>query len=357
MNAEQLRLDANEHYRSGRYAQAVEIYTRALEYDPRNTTLLNNRSAAHVKNGHPELGLDDANKSTGVEPTAKGYTRVAEAYWALGKFESAVTAYERALTISPGDATLQSRLEEAKRLEQRQQDNERQQQQQRSATAAASQGSFSALLLDGVIIGCAVVHVVMWLLNPALALRLWSFALLAMGIRQYVILRATGFALSMDQLRRLVNTFCGQYLLLCIVLWMTQAPPQFLLLCAMVIYAFADIVQHQVPILRDRAPGLFSTLQPWMDRFRAAQEHFFVNAAMCELVCGILIPLSGGSILLGIVYLQFLKYRYRTDTYSQFAFRTVAAALGKVFHHRLCPSLIGTLYSKFCGLMHTFATA
>ena len=86
---DETRLQGNAFYREGRFKDAVEMYTQALEAskeakhpDPR---LINNRATAYLKMGNFKECLQDSNEYIKIMPNCwKGYTRKALALNGLG---------------------------------------------------------------------------------------------------------------------------------------------------------------------------------------------------------------------------------------------------------------------------------
>lgn len=101
---------------SGQYAEAVKLYTSAIELDPKNHVLYSNRSAAHAKAGNYAEALEDANKTVSINPTwSKGYSRKGSALAYLGRHEEAIQAYEKGLQLDPSNQQLASGLAEVKK--------------------------------------------------------------------------------------------------------------------------------------------------------------------------------------------------------------------------------------------------
>lgn len=96
----------NDHFKAGRYAAAVEAYTKAIELNPSQHTTYSNRSAAYVKLGGKDAeALADAERCVEIEPGwAKGHSRKAAALIALGRFEEAEAACEAGLFVASDDS-------------------------------------------------------------------------------------------------------------------------------------------------------------------------------------------------------------------------------------------------------------
>ena len=95
---DELKSDADSHFRSGSYALAVRSYRDALELDPSNHVLLSNKSAAHLAHGEKSKALHDARRCVEIAPSwARGHTRLAAAMSSLGRHNEAAAVYARVL--------------------------------------------------------------------------------------------------------------------------------------------------------------------------------------------------------------------------------------------------------------------
>jgi len=105
--AEDLKHAGNEAFKASQYAEAVRLYTQALELDADNAVLFSNRSGALAAIGNYPQALVDADRAVAIRPDwAKGYTRKASSLHGLKRFLAAVEAYEEALELEPTNETL-----------------------------------------------------------------------------------------------------------------------------------------------------------------------------------------------------------------------------------------------------------
>ncbi|KRZ89094.1 Stress-induced-phosphoprotein 1 [Trichinella sp. T8] len=89
------------------YAEAIDLYTKAIKLDPNNYILYSNRSAAHAKNKNYDEALADAEKTIELKPDwAKGYSRKAAALSLLGKGVDAIYTLSTGLHYDPANIQL-----------------------------------------------------------------------------------------------------------------------------------------------------------------------------------------------------------------------------------------------------------
>jgi len=95
---------------------AIENYTKAIELNPLDHVFFSNRSAAYLSKGDGESALEDAEQCIKLNASfAKGFSRKGAALHALRSYDEAIAAYEAGLAVAPGDAGLQSGLEDARK--------------------------------------------------------------------------------------------------------------------------------------------------------------------------------------------------------------------------------------------------
>ncbi|KAJ7188625.1 thioredoxin-domain-containing protein [Mycena filopes] len=119
-DAEAAKIAGNALYKEGKYPEAIEKYTAAIELAPNSAALYGNRSIAYLKSTPPDLdlALADAQKATEVEPKwGKGFARLGEALQAQGKDEDCVKAFAQAVELSQGlpKTEAKQKLEAAKK--------------------------------------------------------------------------------------------------------------------------------------------------------------------------------------------------------------------------------------------------
>ena len=94
-----------DHFRAGRFEDAVKCYSGAIEADADPSELaklLANRSAAYGRLGNLEAALADGKRAVEIDPSyIKGYFRATKAHMALGQFHQASSTASEGLRRQP----------------------------------------------------------------------------------------------------------------------------------------------------------------------------------------------------------------------------------------------------------------
>lgn len=357
MTAEEHRLAGNRQFEASNYDAAVREYTLGIELDQRNSVLYNNRAAALMELKQYDRAAQDAERSYIIKETAKAHARCGRALHLLGgRTRDAIREYKRALSLEPANAKAREWQEAVDQLEGR-------------STAGSASSATSAPLdpkgripfqLNAGIVVAAFAHVLLLILSPALSVRAWWAALCCMALRMVYSVVQSGasdwrtFAFWKAFVMGATSSFAGQYTILCVTLFAVGAPPQQLLLAAITMYALVDLAGPLAAVTAQTLPGPINNLaQPQLDKVRANRDYLLVNAALCEAMTVLMAPLSGLNLIGVIVTWQFVKWRYRTDRFSKFAFGAVHEQLTKLCAHPRCPGVIGTGYQKLANFLRT----
>lgn len=106
-DADRLKDAGNEHFKAGRFAEAVAMYSAAIAISGRNHVLFSNRSAAHLGRGDARSAEADARKCVELDPSwAKGYLRLGDAIVAQGRATDAIAEYAKGLAKEPANQAL-----------------------------------------------------------------------------------------------------------------------------------------------------------------------------------------------------------------------------------------------------------
>ncbi len=128
-DCEAQKAKGNEAFVAGEYAQAVLLYTLALDRaaelpDTTSTNrgdakqlfprhiVLSNRAACFLKLGHHDKALDDAIEAERLDPTyCKAHFRKGLALHAMGRYQEALTALSAALKIEPKNKQIKQAIQ------------------------------------------------------------------------------------------------------------------------------------------------------------------------------------------------------------------------------------------------------
>lgn len=102
ITAESLKVQGNEKLAEKKYAEAVDLYSRAIDMEPSNKIFLSNRAAAYSLMGNHEKAINDCLTAIEIDPGySKAYSRLGHAYFQLQNYEKSVEAYEKTLSLDP----------------------------------------------------------------------------------------------------------------------------------------------------------------------------------------------------------------------------------------------------------------
>lgn len=117
--AEACKVEGNSHFSAGRFREAVDSYTEAIEAAPTGANVhiyYNNRATAKFSLKDYDGAISDAELSTEAMPTfAKAYARIGAAYMEKNMDTEAVVALEKAIELDPSNAAFKEDLKKAKR--------------------------------------------------------------------------------------------------------------------------------------------------------------------------------------------------------------------------------------------------
>lgn len=95
-----LKEQGNAALQAGKFDEAIDCYTKAINLDKSNHVLYSNRSAAYHKAGRLDEALADAEETIKINPTwPKGYSRKGAALFALEKLEDAFHCYNKGKSL------------------------------------------------------------------------------------------------------------------------------------------------------------------------------------------------------------------------------------------------------------------
>ncbi|KAI7687113.1 Serine/threonine-protein phosphatase 5 [Sarcoptes scabiei] len=115
--SDQLRIEANEHFKRKNYDSAIMLYSLAIEKDSNNAILYGNRSFAYLKTECFGYAYIDASRAIEIDKNyIKGYYRRAEAEMARGRFKQALKDFETVVKFCPNDKDAKNKYSECKKI-------------------------------------------------------------------------------------------------------------------------------------------------------------------------------------------------------------------------------------------------
>ncbi|KAJ7963877.1 Serine/threonine-protein phosphatase [Quillaja saponaria] len=116
VKAEELKVRANDAFNAHKYAQAIDLYSQAIELNTKNAVYWANRAFAHIRLEEYGSAIQDATKAIEVDPKySKGYYRRGAAYLAMGKFKEALKDFQQVKKICPNDSDATKKLKECEK--------------------------------------------------------------------------------------------------------------------------------------------------------------------------------------------------------------------------------------------------
>ncbi|TYK21148.1 serine/threonine-protein phosphatase 5 [Cucumis melo var. makuwa] len=116
IRAEELKSQANEAFKAHKYAQAIDLYTQAIELNGQNAVYWANRAFAHTKLEEYGSAIQDASKAIEIDPKySKGYYRRGAAFLAMGKLKEALKDFQQLKKICPNDPDAAKKLKECEK--------------------------------------------------------------------------------------------------------------------------------------------------------------------------------------------------------------------------------------------------
>ena len=96
VQASLLKDQGNELFQAGKTAEAIIVYTQAIDLDPDNHVFYSNRCADYMKNDSKSKALHDAEKCIEIAPKwSKGYMRLGAAQQSLKRFDNAIDTFKK----------------------------------------------------------------------------------------------------------------------------------------------------------------------------------------------------------------------------------------------------------------------
>lgn len=127
---------ANEAYRNGNYAEAIELYKKAIDTNPENAKLYYNLGNALAKEGNTEEAIryfeQFKTMTNDPEQRAMADYNIGNIHSETKKWDQAVNAYKKSLRYQSADIDAKHNYELALKKNQEQQNQQQQNQQQQN---------------------------------------------------------------------------------------------------------------------------------------------------------------------------------------------------------------------------------
>ncbi|KAF9350237.1 hypothetical protein BGX26_011551 [Mortierella sp. AD094] len=118
LTAEQLKAHANEEYKRGDYAVAIDLYGQCIKLEPSNATYYGNRSAALMMIKKYTDAAKDCQTAVQLDPAfVKGYLRGAKCQMQLGNINESIRLYTKTLELEPKNAQAAKELAQVNHLQ------------------------------------------------------------------------------------------------------------------------------------------------------------------------------------------------------------------------------------------------
>lgn len=99
---ERLKVEGNVAMSAGKYTEALELYSRAIDCNPKNAVYYCNRAAAKSKLNDHVSAIADCKTAIELDPKySKAYGRLGLAYCGLESYVSALENYKKAYDLEP----------------------------------------------------------------------------------------------------------------------------------------------------------------------------------------------------------------------------------------------------------------
>ncbi|XP_045529820.1 serine/threonine-protein phosphatase 5-like [Pieris brassicae] len=115
--AEKYKNEANECFKKQHYNNAIELYSKAIEKNPKNAIYYGNRSISNLKLENFGYALSDATKAICLDKTyIKAYYRRAAANMSLGKYKQALMDFQYVTKVRPNDKDAKLKYNECNKI-------------------------------------------------------------------------------------------------------------------------------------------------------------------------------------------------------------------------------------------------
>lgn len=100
--AEESNNEANEIFKTGNFAKALEMYTEAIKRNPKGAKYYSNRAACFIKVMQFNEALNDINKALEIEPNfVRALVRKGNVHFLMKEYHKSLDAFQKAINIEP----------------------------------------------------------------------------------------------------------------------------------------------------------------------------------------------------------------------------------------------------------------
>lgn len=107
---------AGDHFKAGRFPEAITEFSEAIRRNPKSPALYSNRSLCYVKLMAWDKAMDDADMALKLDPAfVKAYLRKGKVQHFLKQYHKAIDTFNEGLAIDSGNSELMNALMDTKR--------------------------------------------------------------------------------------------------------------------------------------------------------------------------------------------------------------------------------------------------
>lgn len=104
---EQYKNEGNNLYKTAKYRESIELYSKAIELCPKNASYYGNRAAAYLMINKFKECIDDSKTAIDIDPKfIKGYLREGKSHLFLGDYKSALRSFHKIKELEPNNSTI-----------------------------------------------------------------------------------------------------------------------------------------------------------------------------------------------------------------------------------------------------------
>ncbi|PSR98912.1 hypothetical protein PHLCEN_2v4232 [Hermanssonia centrifuga] len=115
--AAKVKAEANKAFLSHRFNEAADLYSKAIDLNPKDATLWCNRAYTRIKLEEHGYGLSDASTAIELDPKyAKAYYRRATCYLQTLKYKQAIGDFRKLLALEPQNQLVRTQLDSTQKI-------------------------------------------------------------------------------------------------------------------------------------------------------------------------------------------------------------------------------------------------